>query len=323
MPDRENDSPAPTIRDQAARWVTRLHSGDWTDEDRRRLDAWIAQDARHRAEFDRVRLAWERLGRFPAAAIPQMQAARGRETRTRILSIAASLAALFVTGVLAALWYSAGQDERTRYSTARGEQLSVTLADGSLVQLNTDTLLGVDYDGRMRSIHLEKGEALFTVAPGDERPFQVIAAGGEIRDLGTRFSVRREFDEVAVVVLEGAVTVKTSQSTFRRPVGVGERIGFGPSGRLSPVERVDAEAATAWTNGRIVFDNVTLAEMARQVARYHDVRIVVEDPASRDLRVSGTFRTDDLAGLIETLEAILPLKAERASAGLILLRPRS
>lgn len=322
IPDRENDSPTPTIRDQAARWVTRLHSGDWRDEDQRRLDAWIAQDERHRTEFNRVLLAWEQLGGFPAEAIPQMRAARS-PARTRILPIAASVAALCITGVLAVQWFSTGQDKGTLYSTARGEQLSVTLADGSVVQLNTDTVLSADYDRRMRSIHLERGEALFTVAPGDERPFQVTAAGGEIRDLGTRFSVLREFDEVAVVVLEGTVTVKTGQSTFRRPVGVGEQIGFGPSGRLSPIERVDAEAATAWTKGRIVFDNVTLVEMARQVARYHDVQIVVEDPASRDLRVSGTFKTDDLTGLIETLEAILSLKAERPSANLILLHPRS
>lgn len=323
MPDREIDSPMPTVRNQAAHWVTSLNSGEWTDEDQRRLDVWIAQDARHRFEFERARIAWERIGRFPAGAIPQMKAARCSKAPLRMLPIAASFAVLFIAGIVAALWFSAGQDKAVLYSTARGEQLSVALADGSTMQLNTDTVVMVEYGWRMRTIRLERGEALFTVAPGDERPFQVMAAGGEIRDLGTRFSVSRSSDEVAVLVLEGAVTVKTAQSAFRQPLGAGERIGFGPSGRLLPVERVDAEAVTAWTRGRMVFDNVTLIEMARQVARYHDVRIVVDDPASASLRVSGTFKTNDLDGLIDTLETILPLKADRSIAGLIRLYPRS
>ena len=323
MPDRETDPGTPAIRDQAAWWLARLGSGECTHEDRRRLDEWLAEDERHRTEFERARVLWDRIGRFPAEAIPQMAAARSHGAFLRRFPVAASLAALCVVALFANLWLAGPDDARIVYQTAKGERLSVTLADGSGVQLNTDTLLGVAYSERSRTIHLDRGEALFTVAPGDGRPFEVMAAGGEIRDLGTRFSVHREGDSVSVVVLEGAVTVKTREAAFRYPLTAGEGVRYGSAGRLSAVEKVDADAATAWSRGRIVFESVTLAEMARQVARYHDVRIIVDDPALNQLRISGTFRTDDLDGLLDTLETILPVKAESAGAGLIRLHSRT
>ncbi len=318
MLDHKADSGSSTIREQAAYWLTRLNSGECTEEDRLRLDDWLGQDERHRAEFDRARSLWRRLGQFRAEDIPQMAAARGRAAFPGSL-LAASVAVFGVVGLLAILWLAGGGESRTIYQTAKGEQLNVTLADGSDMRINTDTTLGVAYTERSRTIHLDRGEALFTVEPGDDRPFEVIAADGQIRDLGTRFSVHREGDRVSVVVLEGTVTVKTRQASFRRPVRVGERMSYDVSGNISAIEKVDAEAMTAWTRGRLVFDGVTLTEMAGQIARYHDVRIVIDDHRVSQLRVSGTFRTDDLDTMINTLQIILPVRVERPGPGYIRL----
>lgn len=319
MPDRAPEPATPAIRNQAAWWLARLNSGECMPEDRRRHQAWLDQDERHRTEFERARALWDGIGLLPVDAIPHMAAARRRVAWPGRLSVAASLACLCI--VLAAFWLSVpGDPAAVVYQTAKGERLSVTLADGSAVELNTETLLSVAYSSGFRTIRLDRGEALFTVAPGDGRPFDVIAGEGEIRDLGTRFSVHRDGDVVAVVVVDGAVTVKTRNALFRRPLIAGEAMRYGAAGALSGVEKIDVDAATAWSRGRLVFDDVTLVEMARQIARYHDIRIVIDDPLVRQLRVSGTFRSDDLDGLIDTLQTLLPIKAEHAAPGLILLR---
>lgn len=318
MSDRASEPAPPAIRNQAVWWLTRLNSGECTPEDRRRLQAWLDQDERHRSEFERARALWDGIGIFPAEAIPHMAAARKRVAWPNRLSVAASLAGLCI--VLAALWLSVpGDPAAVVYQTAKGERLSVALADGSAIELNTETRLSVAYTPGSRTIRLDRGEALFTVAPGDGRPFDVIAGEGEIRDLGTRFSVHRDGHAVAVVVVEGAVTIKTRHAAFRRPLTAGEAMRYGAAGALSGVERVDADAATAWSRGRLVFDDVTLVEVARQIARYHDVRIVIDDPFVRQLRVSGTFRSDDIDGLMDTLQTLLPITAEHAGPGLILL----
>lgn len=320
MPDRETDPGSPAIRDQAAWWLARLNSGECDPEDMSRLNDWLGRDGRHRAEFERARALWNRIGQFPPEAIPQMAAARSRVAPASPKAlIAASVAVFGIVGLIAALWLGGGGDSRTVYQTVKGEQLSVTLADGSGVQLNTDTAISVAYSKRSRTIHLDRGEALFTVEGGDDRPFEVLAATGEIRDLGTRFNVYREEDRVSVVVLEGAVTVKTNRTAFRHPVKAGERITYVAGSEVSAVEKVDANAAAAWARGRLVLDGVTLVEMARQIARYHDVTVVADDPQVSQLRISGTFRTDDLDAMIDTLRRILPVQVDRSQPGLIRL----
>lgn len=324
MLDRETDSEPQAIREQAAQWLARLDSGECTRDDRRRLEAWLAQDEERRVEFERVRALWDRLGRLPPESIPQLAAARARAPHSPFpLRIAASLAVFGIACLMAVLWLGGAGDAPIVYEAAKGERLEVTLPDGSDLQLNTDSAVSIAYTRRSRTIHLERGEALFTVKAGDGRPFDVLAAGGEIRDLGTSFSVHRESERVVVVVVEGAVTVRTRDSGFRLPLSAGERVTYDSAGRISTTEKIDAAASTAWSRGRLVFDGVTMAEVARQVARYHDVRLVIDDPALSQLRVSGTFRTDDLDSLIETLEILLPLTAETTAPGVIRLRPRA
>ncbi len=323
MLDRETDSEPQAIREQAAHWLARLDSGECTREDHRRLAAWLAQDERRQLEFERARALWERLGRLRPESIPQMDAARAPAVPSHArMRVAASLAVFGIACLLAVLWLGETGDARIAYGTAKGERLEVALPDGSDLQLNTDSAVSVTYTRRSRTIHLERGEALFTVKAGDGRPFEVLAAGGEIRDLGTRFSVHRESERVSVVVVEGAVTVRTRESAFRLPLSAGERVTYDFTGRISTTEKIDAAASTAWSRGRLVFDSVTVAEVARQLARYHDVRVVIDDPALSQLRVSGTFRTDDLDSLIETLEILLPLTAETTAPGVIRLRTR-
>ncbi len=95
------------------------------------------------------------------------------------------------------------------YQTAKGEQKTVTLPDGSTIVMNTDTALSVQMSARFRTVILNRGEALFTVVHESARPFRVEAGGGVIQDIGTQFHVYKRQDKVLLSVLEGSVQIDT------------------------------------------------------------------------------------------------------------------
>ena len=93
------------------------------------------------------------------------------------------------------------------YETRIGEQNSITLVDGSVIQLNTDSHIQVNYEKNQRSIVLMAGEAHFEVAKDPSRPFVVKAGDGMVRAVGTAFTVRINPEALKVIVTEGKVAL--------------------------------------------------------------------------------------------------------------------
>lgn len=308
-PDASGD---PEVRDQAVHWLARIRAGDCTEAERRALDEWLARDERHLAEYRKIE-DWLSDARQSAPAVfPELQAARQYRPKSRPpLAIAASLVLLLAGG----LWAFNVSQPGDVYRTAKGERESIILSDGSRLVLNTDTELEVKYSWRSRTVRLRRGEALFTVAEAERKPFEVVAAGGVIRDLGTSFNVHQQAGTVSVVVLEGSVGVSTRGRKSMTQLTAGERIVYNASGAYSPVEHVDVEATVAWNTGRFVFKRTPLRDVVAQIARYHDVAIDVSDPRLIGLDVSGTFRIADLDGLMAALEMLLPVRFDEMRQG--------
>lgn len=301
------------VRNRAIHWVTRVHSGECTEAERKLLNAWLSQSEDHREEYRMVEAWLADMRKSTPPSLPEVEEAmRYRRARPRwMLPVAASCIVVLLGGLLA---YFHGAHEST-YWTAKGERQSVTLADGSRIELNTDTELDVRYSWRSRKIHLKHGEALVTVVH-DNRPFDVVAGRGVIRDLGTRFNVHRRYDdEVSVTVVEGAVSVSAQSEAAPRILNAGEQIAYDRAGRLSSKERVDIRAATAWSEGFFVFRETPLEEVVRQISRYHDLKIEVDDPQLRGYQLRGTFRIDDIEALLVSIEAVLPVEVQKLDNG--------
>jgi transmembrane sensor len=213
--------------------------------------------------------------------------------------------------VAAALAWNIGwldfPDEHT-YRTALGEHKAVALADGSRLDLDTDTEVVVRFSRRSRELKLVRGQALFTVVHGDARPFDVLADKGRIRDIGTQFDVRRNASRVSVTVLEGAVEVSGFDTTPARPLRQGQRLSYTPQGDFSAVESIDVAAAAAWREGRLVFRGQRLGEVLTELGRYHAASLTVTSARVMDIKVSGTFPTDNLELALKTIAAALPVK---------------
>lgn len=311
--------------ERAAYWFARLRADDCSEVDRQRFDAWLAESDVHRREYDRLRLMWEELdglkGQLQPVGVASRPRAAGRPLRWFSSFGWPPLAAAVLLIAVGIGWFGVDGASVQSYVTAKGEQRSITLPDGSVAQLGTDTLLTVEMSAKLRKVRLEKGEALFTVAH-EERPFEVAAGNGVIRDIGTQFDVRRDDRRVAVAVLKGAVEVRLG-STAGGDAGVtlalsrGQQAFYSENG-LSAISPADEKTVTAWRSGKLVFDGTPLADVVRELNRYHDRRIVIADPALSALKVSGVFNANNLDGLLRVIPQVLPVQVENSNGTVIL-----
>lgn len=306
----------PRIEAEAAAWLARLRGPQRSPQAERAFRAWLAADPRHEDVFSRATELWDLVGGAgaPLDRAPQPWLAR------RPLALAAALAALAcLAGGGAVLMRD------PTYHTRIGEQQSVVLSDGTRMTLNTDSRVVVRYSAGLRRVKLDRGEAMFEVAKNPRRPFIVVAAGEQVRALGTVFTVRRDGPGVAVTLIEGRVSVSEKTGASPRLVAMlapGQRLTVRPDAG-SAVDRPRLEAVTAWRRGQVVFDDTSLLDAAQELNRYGGRRILVGDPSVGSMRISGIFSASDPDTFAAVASQALGLSVHADDRGLVLTRARA
>ena len=271
---------------------------------------------------------WNGLIQIEPHAGPQISAARtylrearqlrrdssSRKRSTGVLSLALLL------GFSPFLWSWLSTDI---YRTAKGQSSSIQLSDGSRVDLNTDTELYVQDTWINRSVKLIHGEALFSVVHNKEKPFTVIAAGGHIQDIGTRFNVYQQADQVSVTVtvLEGEVSVTANQRSATQYLLPGQQISYDAKGQISAIAQADIDTTTAWQKGQLVFKSQPLSEVLEQLGRYHEATLQIQGTRLQKLKVSGAFPTNNLSLALNTIAGALPIKVTPFAANSFVIAP--
>lgn len=231
--------------------------------------------------------------------------------------LARAAAACAVAAVsVAAFWWVDPVVSRLTVETGVGERKTVALREGSRVTLNTASRIEVALRWRSREATLAAGEALFEVA-AEERPFRVLAGKTRVDVVGTTFNVRRVGDGARVAVLEGRVSVRAGGMEEPVLVTAGQAVETSGQGIAEGPRPVDAEAVVAWREGRLVFDDVPLAEALAEAQRYRKAPIVLADEAAGQLRVTGAFPAADPDRLLRLLPVevrVLPDGTARVSA---------
>ena len=244
--------------------------------------------------------------------------AEARQARTPRRRRAAPLVAAVAVAAVAAL---VGIDPawRTEYlATGPQQRLEVTLHDGSQATLDVSTRLTVSRHLRSRRVALAAGRSLFDVQPSAWRPFTVDAGATGVRVLGTAFDVRRLGDDVTVTVLRGRVAVQGTNGAHAT-LGPEEQVRTH-AGALHPVTSARSADATAWREGRMVFQHTPLAEVAAEIARYSGRPVRLADASLAELEVSGVYRTANADALLALLPSFLPLRVEAGHGGERVLR---
>ncbi|SMF48170.1 FecR family protein [Tistlia consotensis] len=296
------------IEAEAAAWQVRIEGGPLDAGAGRALAIWLAGDPAAAEALADAEATWRELGRVappPAAndAAPWIGRRRLLGGLAAGLVLAAGLGAYGLGDPVTALIAD--------YRTGPGERRSVRLPDGGQAELDSGTALALRYDGKRRAVELLAGEALFTAAPAAAaggRPFLVRAAGGEAEALGTRFLVSLGAAATTVTVLEHRVAVSAPAAGGAAPrvvLAEGERVAYSAAVGLGPVARVTPDAVAPWREGRLVFDDVPLAEAVATLDRHRRDRILLLDPALAGRRVSGVFEIARLDGALEIIAAEL------------------
>jgi transmembrane sensor len=324
-------TPPADPHDAAAWWHAIFEVGHDTAEDRARFDAWLAANPAHRDAYNAVDLAWE--GITAAAADPALLAmreealgiARRRGSWGERLAAVAAMFAVVVFGAVAALQFGLFPSGGA-FQTEIGERSTVTLSDGSRVTLNTNTRLTPLFDGKVRRVVLERGQAYFEVAKDKVHPFIVEAAGQRVRAVGTAFDVRVEpgAQGMAVTLVEGRVTVEPVAASANAKLATlepGDQLVVKAA--LAPATvRANVDRVTSWREGRLIFDDVSLADAVKEVNRYSRAQIVLGDARLQALRVSGVFDAGRNASFIEGVTGAYRVRVAKRTEDEIVLMLR-
>lgn len=327
----------------AADWIARRYAG-LTPSEEREFARWLAADSRHAAAFAELDATWTGLDRLtlppeqrgqidPDALAPRP--ARGRRWR-RFLPLAAAaavaLAALYGTHG----YWAPGQLRLSEaVTTSVGGFRRITLPDGSVVRVNTDSAIKVAYTPGERRVKLVRGEAHFTVAKDAARPFFVEAGGVAVRAVGTAFNVRLRAADLEVLVTEGKVSIadpakgesllapRTPDSVPLLVAGEGAVLPLPEGGApqraaVRSVPPPEMERALAWQDRRIEMVSAPLSEFVAEFNRYNRNPIRIVDPVLAARRFGGSFRADEPETFIRLLQLRFGLSVERAGDTTIL-----
>lgn len=313
------------VDELAGAWIIRRDLPGWSEEDHATLENWLAKSPGHRIAYLRLRDVWERANRLQALSRTAHGIRRSRRQWRGLPAILRGAGVLAIAAVLSAaglIYFSAPRE--AVYATAVGGHETVPLADGSQIELNTDTELRVSETGAQRTVKLEKGDAYFSVKHDNARPFVVLAGSNRIVDLGTRFEISSEHGALRVALLEGRARLETTHlwaqthSVLLKPGDV----AFAAADAISLQKHSDEQLANAlgWRRGVLVFEHATLAEAVEEFNRYNRQQLAVVDPAVARLKIDATLPVNGIDGFVRVAQDVLGVRASHQGSVIVISR---
>jgi len=329
---------------QASKWLVRLRNEPDSEE---QLTAWLHwrdQDPANVEAFRRIQTLWGQFDKaYPTPSeINALLGASGRPRRkagsrgsalksllrlflsdSRFRWAIVAMCAFVIGG--AAFWGWGINEKAVSLAAPAGTaHRTVTLPDGSFVDLGPKTTVTVDFRRGQRRLQLYPGEAYFKVRLDTKRPFVVRAGTLNVTAVGTAFDVKHELDRVTVTVQDGVVAVEAEGSERTQPsnatwrVTSGYQLVYFTANAAATLSSVDATATIAWREGRLEYLNAPLASVVADINRYSDRPIVLLDSSVAELTFTGTVFTDSIDGWLQSLPAALPVRVIREPRGVSL-----
>lgn len=307
------------IEVQAAEWYQKYHSEDAFDA--AEFAAWLAADPRHQEAYDAIAAQNQLLSRLSGA--PELASLSGqarayaetrrkkRQTDIRISRRDLIAAGIGLAGIVGTALYMRGRTQTVR--TGLGEQRLVILPDTSRLFVDANSEMEIAFRDDRRSIKLVSGRAHFEVAKDAGRKFVVHALDKSVTALGTAFSVEARHQKVSVVLNEGRIAIAQTHpmqesALISNTVQPGDQVVMSVgTGTPDRVAHVDMALALGWQEGKIVFDDETLADAASRMNDYSTAKVVIEGSDLQNQRMTGLFvagHTDSFVSAIEKYYAV-------------------
>lgn len=355
------------IEAEAATWLIRLDGDeDLSSTEVAALQEWLRRSPVHQKELKNLASLWGKMNVLTKLAVPL---ARGYSPQSKYIGMHQRLfrgavpryfaAGFAVMAASISVFLMLGRvtepvedlDSNGIYLTAVGQQSTTALSDGSLVELNTNSRIEVEYDEDFRDIVLLQGEAHFTVTKDIDRPFRVYVGDSRIQAVGTAFSVYMKDDGVNVTVLDGSValavldqrassgkeadqlhnpndsiaaegiymtddletlgTLIAGQSAVMRHASTNDMRRLSLSDVVETIDKSEIERRLSWRDGFLTFSGETLEEALKEISRYTTVTIEISDPQVKDLRIGGRIPVGETQALFHALETNFGLRVTR------------
>jgi len=336
-----------TLEHEAREWLVRLDGDEpLTEPEKQALRTWMARSPAHHRELVRIAEFWDSSNVLTELLIPMQQVAsvagrrRGQHSwgfllgsllsPRRTAALAVSLCLVWVAfSALVAVPLDASNGI---YASAIGELREETLADGSVLQINTDSQVRVEFSEQVRKIRLLRGEAHFQVAHNQDWPFEVYAGKGRVKAVGTAFLVRLEAEQLNVIVTDGRVDLALNRDAASAALPDNQSPASAPLlhtlGQLKQGEGalLDATASAesyqvlaqkdmarqlSWREGYLVFEGESLSVVVAELNRYLPLRVEIVDQALREIPIGGRFKVGELEALFDVLEASFNIRVAR------------
>ena len=358
MPNSNLDNQSPDLIGEACAWIAQLETGEMSQADMRAFKEWIGRSPAHFSEI-------KRLARLSADTNALSEIAQSLSTATRehrqtvskkrfgggnLRTAMMTCAALIVFAVIGIRSFNANQfEEPYLIATVVGGFNETTLSDGSIVKLNTNSEIEVDYDPDLRRIRLIKGEAAFDVAHNPDRPFQVYIGDKIVRAVGTAFTVRWTDGDLSITVSEGRVAFAPSgeqaepftvfetvpeQSTpkeikvasLETPLflDAGQKVKLSKDNEptlVASIEERYLKSQMAWQVGMWDFTDRPLVEIIDEMSRHSDLQIEFAEDDLREIKYTGIFRTDEIDALLNALDRDSEIEVERVDEKHVRIKP--
>jgi transmembrane sensor len=356
MSDKFSANKSSDVTAEACAWIAQLESESMTSDDLAAYKEWVERSPAHKQEIQRLAVLSSEMNLLTEMAQPLKEAATrqrqlssqnqdGYWSRLRLAGVALIMLLSVYTGNQYISFYD--QNELAMYSTEVGDYREITLSDGTVLELNTDSQIEIDYSEERRKVRLLNGEAFFQVAHNANRPFIVYANEKAVRAVGTAFVVRLSDKALEVLVTEGKVELSAADKSVE-PNDIAKGLSNDNVGEsataLTPVvepifmragetivyKKIDNKVAIkekvqvvskreikrklSWQDGLLDFSDTPLIEVVEDLSRYTSIEIEILDPELRDLKFGGLFRTNELQALFNALETTFDIQVEKVDS---------
>ena len=331
-------APAKSIEEIAVDWLIKMDGDNsLSKQQQAEFSLWINDNPQHSSEFFELCEIWDGV---PVEQVHKLLAQHisVKQPTSTIKSIYA-LCGLFVITILAWMITSPPTQEYLSngvYLTNIGEQSQQALQDGSVIHLNTNSRVQVEYTDNARNVWLTYGEAHFEVAKNPDKPFRVYAAGGRVQAVGTAFTIKINDNLLDVLVTEGRIAVATGAKKHIPALSdkkktdvdanqieqvltkIGEldagqsikianqyNIGSADDDLAPSIQTLDQSEVIrrqAWRSGLLLFDGQTMSEFIEEISRFTHVSFIIDDPSVAAMKIGGRYKLDKLDQVLTALE---------------------
>jgi ferric-dicitrate binding protein FerR (iron transport regulator) len=298
--------------------IVRYLSNEATAEEKKKLLDWVAEDASHHKVFLEWLTLWE--NKTPRLAEPDLSHAlrqlndkidiyEEEEKKTRTLfswrKLAASIAVFLVAGIAIYLLgkYSESRSEKITYTqqaASSGEQISIKLSDGSVVQLNAQASLKYPetFKGFKREVYLT-GEAFFEIEKDSLRPFIIHTGEFSTHVLGTSFNVNATGDNIVVSVASGKVRVM--QGDEMQILLPEEKVRYSHATKIMVKEKANLERELAWKNNTLIFEDTRLADASKKIEQWYGVSVSFQNEEIKHCLITGKYKNEPVDKVLQAI----------------------